>query len=107
MRKLVLFSLFSLSAFSVAAQQQSQPPKQQKQAAPAAKKDAKEDNKDAKEENNLERRLRTEGAAGGTAPVPREQREGVGAGAKPHMHDDRLDRGLHRRSQDEVIEPAK
>ena len=60
-----------------------------------------------KEESNYERRVRTEGAAGGTAPVPKEEREGVGAGAKPHMHFDQIDRGLHRRSEAEVIAPSK
>lgn len=91
MRKPFIFTVLSCAAFSVAAQQQ-QPEKQ----APVEKKDP-----------NLEKRLRTEGAAGGTAPVPEEQRKSVGAGAKPHLHDDRLDRGLYRRSDAEVITPAK
>jgi hypothetical protein len=91
MRNVFLFAALWCAAFSVAAQQQ-QPEKQ----APVEKKDS-----------NLEKRLRTEGAAGGTAPVPEEQRKSVGAGAKPHVHDDRLDRGLHRRSDAEVITPAK
>ena len=95
MRKFLVFTTLTLAAFSVAAQQQ--PAEKEKPSAPAAKKD----------ESNLERRIRTEGAAGGTAPVPKEQREAVGAGAKPHMHFDQLDRGMHRRSDAEAIAPAK
>lgn len=93
MRKLFLFAALTCAAFSVAAQQQS-PPKQTDQSA-------------RKGESDFQRRQRVEGAAGGTAPVPKEEREGVGAGAKPHMHFDQLDRGLHRRSDAEVIAPAK
>jgi len=90
MRQSVLFILLSFAAFSVAAQQQ------------APQKDTVK-----KGESDFERRIRVEGAAGGTAPVPKEQRKGVGAGAKRHMHFDPLDRGLHRRSDAEVIAPAK
>lgn len=92
MRQSVLFILLSFAAFSVAAQQQ------------APRKDA---TKKEKGESSFERRQRVDGAAGGTAPVPKDQREGVGAGAKRHMHFDQLDRGLHRRSDAEVIAPAK
>jgi hypothetical protein len=95
MRKFLVFTALTLAAFSVAAQQQ--PAEQKKPPAPAAKKG----------ESDLERRIRTEGAAGGTAPVPKEQREGVGAGAKPHMHFDQLGRGMHRRSDAEVVTPAE
>ena len=99
MRRLLLLAISTFAAFSVAAQQQPAPPANEKQAAPAAK--AK------KAETDFERRTRTEGAAGGTAPVPKDERDSVGAGAKPHMHFDQLDRGLHRRSDAEVIAPAK
>ncbi|HYX65843.1 MAG TPA: hypothetical protein VE935_16620 [Burkholderiales bacterium] len=90
-----LASLLVLSAvsFSVAAQQQPSPPKQ--------------DKPQGKRESSYEWRIRTEGAAGGTQPPPEREREGVGAGAKPHMRFDPLDRGLHRRSDAEVVEPAK
>ncbi len=99
MRKPLLFITLAFAAFSVAAQQQ--PP-----ASPAGgNKPAASGGK--KEESNYERRVRIEGAAGGTAPVPKEAREGVGAGAKPHMHFDPIDRGLHRRSDAEVIGPSK
>lgn len=101
MLKVVLFTVFSHAAFSVAAQQQPpQAPRKESPAPSTAK-------KQGGEESNYERRIRTEGAAGGTAPVPEEAREGVGAGAKPHMHFDQLDRGLHRRSDAEVIAPSK
>jgi hypothetical protein len=100
MRKLLLFTTFAFAASSVAAQQQPAEPAQNgKPAAAAATK--------KKGESNLERRQRVEGAAGGTAPVPKEERESVGAGAKPHMHFDQIDRGLHRKSDAEVITPAE
>ena len=90
-----LASLLVLSAvsISVAAQQQPAPPKQ--------------DKPQGKQESSYEWRIRTEGAAGGTQPPPQREREGVGAGAKPHMRFEPLDRGLHRRSDAEVVEPAK
>lgn len=92
MRKLFLFAALMCAVSSVAAQQQ--PAQQSSQNA-------------RKGETNLERRLRVEGAAGGTAPVPKDEREAVGAGAKRHLHFDPLDRGMHRRSDAEVITPAK
>lgn len=98
MRKPLLLT-FAFAAFSVAAQQQPDAPP-----APADKAAA---SGGKKEESDYERRIRTEGAAGGTAPVPKEEREGVGAGAKPHMHFDQIDRGLHRRSDAEVIAPSR
>jgi len=97
MRKPLLFMTLALAAFSVAAQQQPAPASGGKPSASNGK----------KEESTYERRIRTEGAAGGTAPVPKEEREGVGAGAKPHMHFDPIDRGLRRRSDAEVIAPSK
>jgi hypothetical protein len=98
MRQILVFAVLSFAGFSVAAQQQPPAKAPQQGDKPAA---------GAKQESNLEKRIRTEGAAGGTAPVPPEEREGVGAGAKPHVHFDQLQRGLHRRSTDEVIEPPK
>ncbi len=96
MHKPLLFITLAFAAFSVAARQQ-----------PAARGDKPADSGGKKQESNYERRIRTEGAAGGTAPVPKDEREGVGAGAKPHMHFDPIDRGLHRRSDAEVIAPSK
>jgi hypothetical protein len=103
MRKIVLLAVISLVAAPVAAEQQATPQQDnQTKAAVPAKKPA-----DGKQENSYEWRIRTEGSAGGTAPAPEQEREGVGAGAKEHMRFDQLDRGLHRRSDAEVIAPSK
>jgi len=93
MRKILLFAALMGAVLPVAAQQQ------------APGKSKQNDNKKA--ETDLQRRLRVEGAAGGTAPVPKEEREAVGAGAKRHMHFAPLDRGMHRRSDAEVITPVR
>lgn len=99
MRKLLIFSFLAATSLTVAAQnrdtqqQPQQPPEQPpQQQAP---------------DDALKARIRVDGAAGGTAPVPEEARKGVGAGAKPHLHDERLPLGLHRRVPDPVIEPPK
>ena len=99
MTKLLLFLAFAFIASPVAAQQQGAagPSAGDKPAASTGKKG----------ESDYERRIRAEGAAGGTAPVPKEEREGVGAGAKAHMHFDPIQRGMHRRSDAEVIAPSK
>ena len=102
MRKLLLpFTLFALSAAAVAAQQQPSPPAKQSTppAAPASPQGS--------QESDLQRRIRGGLLAGGTAPVSKRESEGVGAGAKPHMHFDQLDRGLHRRSEAKVIPPGE
>ena len=39
------------------------------------------------EDPKMKERIRVEGAAGGTAPLPDEKRGAVGAGAGPHRHD--------------------
>ena len=41
----------------------------------------------AAEDAKAEARLRVDGAAGGTKPVPEEARKAVGAGAGPHLKD--------------------
>ena len=105
MRKQLLFIALAFAAFSVAAQQQSPPSDNGK--APAASPAGKKGENGKKGESDYERRIRTEGAAGGTAPVPKEEREGVGAGARPHMHFDQMNRGLHRRSDSDVVAPSK
>jgi hypothetical protein len=105
MRKQLLFIALAFAAFPVAAQQQSQSSDNGK--APAASQASKKGENGKKGESDYERRIRTEGAAGGTAPVPQEERQGVGAGAKPHMHFDPMDRGLHRRSEADVVAPSK
>lgn len=101
MRKLLLLTL-TLAAFGVAAQQQPSPQPAGPGAKPAAPPAGKQGG-----ESDYEWRIRTEGAAGGTAAVPERERKGVGAGAKEHMHFDALGRGLHRRSDAQVIAPPK
>ena len=100
MRRLIVFTFFTLASFSVAAQQQ-EPDK------PASNAKEQQQPKDEPESPAAKARIRVEGAAGGTAPVPEEARSGVGAGAKPHLHFDQLKQGLHRRVPDPVIEPPK
>ena len=97
MRTFTLFAALSLAAFSVAAQQQ--PAKK-----PAAPQAAKPASQASSQESAYEWRLRTEGAAGGTQPVPKRELEGVGAGAKPHLD---YDLKLRRRTEKDVIAPAK
>jgi len=74
MRKLSFFIVLAAASFSLAAQQQPD-----RRASPQS-------TQDAPDSAALER-ARTEGAAGGTAPVPAEKRKAVGAGAGPHRHD--------------------
>jgi len=50
-------------------------------------------------------RARTEGSAGGTAPVPPERRQAVGAGAGPHLHD--TSPSPQKLPRDEPVEPGK
>ena len=85
MRKLIVLALAGAASFPLAAQQQpprepqqQQPPQAQGQAAPQQQ---------GQENKALEERVRTEGAAGGTRPVPDEKRSAVGAGAGPHRRD--------------------
>jgi hypothetical protein len=66
--------LFALSAGALA-QEQGQPPTEQQKPQAAQDDDAK-----------LRERIRVEGAAGGTAPVPEEKRRAVNADAGPHKH---------------------
>lgn len=99
MRKLLLFVVFSLAGFSVVAQQRTpQAPKEGAQP-PAATQEK------GAQESDSQWRERSEGVVSGVRPVPEREIEGVGAGAKPHLHFDQLDRGLHRRSKAEVIAP--
>lgn len=83
MRKLIVLALAGAASFPLAAQQQAP---QQQQPAPQAKGQAAQPQQQ-QEDKALEERLRTEGAAGGTRPVPPEKRKAVGAGAGPHRRD--------------------
>jgi hypothetical protein len=100
MRALFLFSFLAAASFAVVAQQQ-EPDK------PASNAKEQQQPKGEPESPAAKARIRVDGAAGGTAPVPEEARKGVGAGAKPHLHFDQLKQGLHRRVPDPVIEPPK
>lgn len=51
-------------------------------------------------------RTRNDGAAGGTKPVPEDKRRAVGAGAGPHLHDQRP--GMQQNlPHDKPVEPSK
>ena len=96
MRKLLVLALAAAS-FSVYGQQADAPGKQV-EASP--KQDAAPQASDAEKE-----RIRTEGAAGGTRPVPPEKRKAVGAGAGPHRHDHLPSPA--KLPRDEPVEPPK
>jgi len=80
MRTLFIAGLFALSATALAQQQPPQQPQQQPQQEPQSA-------EEQARQKELQERARTEGAAGGTAPVPDEKRKAVGAGAGPHRRD--------------------
>jgi len=75
MEKAMLFVVLAAASLAVSAQdpqkQQQQPPQQQSQPAP---------------DKEIVERARADGSAGGTAPVPPDERQAVGAGAGPHLH---------------------
>ena len=54
---------------------------------PASEEPQKQQPQAAQDDKKAQERIRVEGAAGGTAPVPDEKRKAVGAGAGPHLHD--------------------
>jgi len=77
MRTLLVVALFASASFAVAADEKQQTPGgQNTQNAP----------QQAPESEAEKERIRAEGAAGGTRPVPPEKRQAVGAGAGPHLH---------------------
>ena len=77
MRKLLVLAAIAAS-FPVSAQTQVDAPGK-RQAPPASQQ--------APVTKTEEERIRAEGAAGGTRPVPPEKRKAVGAGAGPHKRD--------------------
>ena len=77
MRTLLMAGLIALASLAFAQNDKAKAPNADEQQKPQAAQD------DAK----VKERLRTEGAAGGTAPLPEEKRKAVGAGAGPHLHD--------------------
>jgi hypothetical protein len=81
MRQLFVFALLAAVSLPLAAQQQNAP-QGNKPEQPAAK--AQQKGKPSASARAEEERVRAEGSAGGTRPVPKEEREAVGAGAGPH-----------------------
>ena len=103
MRKLVVLALAAAASFSVGAQQADAPGKRvegkpRQDSAPQA-------NEQAPASEAQKERIRTEGAAGGTRPVPPEKRKAVGAGAGPHRHDNLPSPA--KLPRDEPVEPPK
>jgi hypothetical protein len=84
MRKLVVLALAAAS-FSVYGQQADAPGKRVE--ASPKQDSAPQANQQAPASDAEKERIRTEGAAGGTRPVPPEKRSAVGAGAGPHRRD--------------------
>ncbi len=77
MRTLLMAGLMAAASLAFAQNDKGKPANEEQQKPQAAQDD------DAK----VKERIRAEGAAGGTAPVPEEKRKAVGAGAGPHLHD--------------------
>lgn len=93
MTKGTLFLVLAAASFAVAAQQQQPAPKPSgKAASPSSDKE-------------LVDRARTQGSAGGTKPVPPEERQAVGAGAGPHLHDTRP--SPSKLPRDEPVAPSR
>jgi len=77
MRTLLMAGLIAATSLAFAQYDKAKPTADEQQKPQAAQDD----------DSKLKERARTEGAAGGTAPVPEEKRKAVGAGAGPHLHD--------------------
>ena len=104
MQKVWLFIILAAASFAVAAEQQDQrssgTEQQQTRSGQATQ------GSDSKVDQPLTERARADGAAGGTASVPEERRKAVGAGAGPHLHDNRLGRSQDV-GRDQAIQPPK
>lgn len=103
MQKLSLFVLLAAASFAVAAQQEprSSGTEQQQTRGGQASQGA-----GSQADKAILERARADGSAGGTAPVPPEKRQAVGAGAGPHLKDHRL--GMSQDvGRDKPVEPAK
>jgi hypothetical protein len=84
MHKSLLLPLALAASFSAAAQQADAPGKRQ-EGNPQQDR-APQTNQQQPVSKEEEERIRVDGAAGGTKPVPPEERQAVGAGAGPHRH---------------------
>ena len=91
MRNASLFIALAAASFAAGAQQQGTAPQQKQQ--------------NAAPDKELVERARADGSAGGTAPVPPEQRQAVGAGAGPHLH--KTAPSPQKLPKDEPVEPPK
>jgi uncharacterized protein involved in copper resistance len=92
MRTLLVASLFVASSLALAQEAPQAQPKPQ-----SAEEQAKS--------KELQERIRAEGAAGGTAPVPEEKRRAVNANAGPHKR--HVAPKADRLPSDEPVEPPK
>lgn len=84
MEKLSLLIVLAAASFAVAAQQHNQRSSGTEQQQTRGGQTSQGADKAADKE--LLHRERADGSAGGTAPVPPEKRQAVGAGAGPHLH---------------------
>ena len=90
MRTLLIASLLALSTTAFAQGERQAPT--QPQLTPQEQKDQQE-------------RIRADGAAGGTAPVPEEKRRAVNTNAGPHLH--KTTPSPQKLPRDEPVQPAK
>jgi hypothetical protein len=104
MRKLLVLTALAAS-FAVSAQTQVDAPGKRQEATPNQDRQAPPAKQQAPASQTEEERIRAEGAAGGTRPVPPEKRKAVGAGAGPHRRDHLPSPA--RLPGDEPVEPAK
>ena len=92
MRKSLVFMLALAASFSVSAQQQANAPAPGNEAKPQRQGGQQQGNQQprANQQPQISKeemeRLRVDGVAGGTRPVPPEERQAVGSGAGPHRH---------------------
>lgn len=86
MRKLLVLAAAAAS-FAAGAQTQVDAPGKSVEANPKQDHQAPQQNQQAPVSKSEEERIRAEGAAGGTRPLPPDKRAAVGAGAGPHKRD--------------------
>jgi len=106
MQKVSLFIILAVASCAVAAQQNDRPSAGAATEQQQTRSDQNTQGADTKGDQPVTERARTEGAAGGTAPVPPERRQAVGAGAGPHLHDHRLGKSQDI-GRDDVVQPPK
>jgi hypothetical protein len=104
MRKLLVLAALSLS-FAASAQTQVDAPGKKVEANPQQDRQAPQGNQQAPASKTEEERIRADGAAGGTKPIPPDKRQAVGAGAGPHKRDHQP--SPERLPADEPVTPAK